>query len=204
MRQSTWLLTVLSVSCGVSAPARAEFTQDRPSIQGTGEVLPQGAGEVGVSEVAYGLGGDTMLRVPSALLLLGYGKVELRHRLKPTAKTRVSPYVDAETPRHVGVGSDFGFDFGAATKQSLTFGARLRHGPYARPGEASPPIVKKRGVVRPNFEYDAYLGGNLAYAGMADYLPYAGYTWAFTTWHVGLIVFPVGGILPLPYVYWRF
>lgn len=177
--------------------ARAEFTPDQPSIQGTGEVLPEGRAEVGLSEIAYGVTDDTMVRVPSALMLVGYGKVELRHRVRVGEATRVSPYVDVETPRHVGVGSDVGYDFGGSVRQSVSAGARYRYGPYAT-------MRKKRGRLIPNFEYDAYIGGNLVYAGMSDYLPYVGYTWAFTSWHVGLIVFPVGGMLPLPYAYWRF
>lgn len=184
--------------------ARAEFTPDQPSVNGTGEVLGEGKGEVGLSEISYGLGGDAMIRMPSAMLPFGYGRVELRKRFRTSEATRVSPYVDAETPRHLGIGADFGVDFGGTTRQSFAVGARYRYGPYALPGDDSPPVVTKRGVIRPNFEYDAYLGGNLVYAGMADYLPYAGYTWAFTSWHVGVIVFPVGGLLPLPYAYWRF
>lgn len=199
------LRAMLALALGLgSAAARAEFGARSPSINGTGEVLPAGAGEAGVASIAYGLGDNWMVRVPSALLLVGYGRVEVRRKLNVSDSTIVSPYVDAETPRHVAAGADWRVAFGGATRQTFTAGARLRYGPYARPGDGEPPRLKPRGVFLPNLEYDCYLGGNLIYTGIQDYMPYAGYTWAFNAIHVGLIVAPTGGLVPLPYIYWRF
>lgn len=196
---------VVVVFVVVSAPAlAADFGPDKRSINGTGETLPAGETELGVLDVAYGVSDDFMVRAPSVALLVGYGRLEARERFSPAGVSRLSSYVFIEPPSHLGLGADAGWDIGAAREHSLTVGARVRHGPLFRSDFASASVVTPRTTLVPNAEYDYYGFGGDAYVGVADYLPYAGYTWAFTTLHAGVVLFPGAGLLPLPYVYWRF
>jgi hypothetical protein len=112
--------------------------------------------------------------------------------------------VYVETPRHAGAGVNAGLDFGAEKQHSFTYGVRLRHGPIKELELKQRPVMRKRTVLRPNFEYDFYHAGNVLYAGMQDYLLYVGYTWAWETWHLGLVTSPAARFVPFPYVYWRF
>lgn len=191
--QTAALLLILAAATGAES-ARAELSAAHPSINGTGETLPDGESELGIGSAAYGVTSDWMVRIPTLSLLVGYGRAEARYRQTFDA-FRVSPYLFAETPEHGGAGADLGTNLGVADAHSITAGGRARYGRSRG---------KVRTVFRPNAEYDFYHDGNVAFVGMSDWLLYGGYTWGWSSFHLGLIMSPAGGLLPYPYVYWRF
>ena len=183
--------------------AQAEFSKSQRSINGTSETLKANEWELGLSTTHVGLGDDWLLSAPSLASLVGYGRLELRHRIKHNDSFQTSPYVFAETPRKYGMGTNFGFAFGESQEHSLTVGGRVQftsrvHG--TTHGPRSSPHTK----LLPNVEYDFYARGNVSYIGIADYMIYFGHTWAFDFWHIGLIASPRSGMIPLPYIYVRF
>jgi len=194
----------IALATVTASAALAEFTGQRRSINGTGETLSTGETEAGLTSVAYGITDDWQVRVPSLAMLVGYGRLEARHRWRLDDKGRFSPYAALETPRHLVLGADYGWDLGAQQEHSVTVGARLQYGPMARPGADGQPLYHSRPLVLPSCEYDYYWRGNVAYGGIDDYRIYLGHTWAFSRLHVGLILSPAAGFLPLPYAYWRF
>lgn len=196
-------LTLALGATGLAPFAFAEFTDRSPSINGTGETLPKGQYELGLMETDYGLTDDWLIRAPSAALLVGYGRVEVRRRFQFENDVRLSPYVFAETPRKIGIGADYGFGFGSGKEQSLTVGARAQFTPRMEQVKTGPRSRTHAGII-PNIEYDYYARGNDFYAGIADYIPYIGHTWSFKVWHVGLILSPYTSMIPLPYAYIRF
>ncbi len=199
MRKFILLLTAAAAGA-TGAAARADFSGARRSINGTGETLPAGEGEIGLASVAYGLNADWQLTLPAAAALVGYGALSIKRRWALGDGQRVAPYAGLETPRHVQAGVDYGWDLGSARQHSVAVGGRLRYGPLGRRGLAG----KVRALVLPRAEYDYYWRGNVSYAGMSDYVLYLGHTWAFASWHIGLTLSPATGFLPLPYAYWRF
>ncbi len=172
-----------------SAAASAGFDANERSINGTGETLAQGRYEVGIGSVAYGVTNQTMVRVPTLSILVGAARLEARHKVELGASARATPYVGAETPRHGVAGVDFGLDLGTGREHSLTVGAGAKIGPHGG-GDVSA-------------EYDFYHRGNVVYAGVVGRVGYLGYTWAWESFHVGLITSPASGFLPFPYVAWR-
>ena len=197
------IIFILLLGLGASN-AVAQFSPSRRSINGTGETLAEGEFEVSPAAVSYGIEPDLMLRVPSLLMLVGYGRFEGRFRHDLGNQMRLSPYVFLETPRHGGLGSDVGWDWGEGQQHSVTVGGRWRYGPLATVKEDGGPRRSSRGTWRPNAEYDRYVNGNVAFVGMSDYLVYAGFTWAWTSFHCGVVMSPASGLVPLPYIYWRF
>jgi hypothetical protein len=194
---------VLAVGLLFATRALADLSPSNPSINGTGEVLPKAAVELGLMSNHYGLNEDWMIRIPSAAALVGYGRAELRRRFRLGADERISPYLFGETPKKFGFGSDYGFNFGESRSQSLTVGARAQ---FTQRLESSSNGPRKRlhTIFLPNIEYDYYGRGNVFYAGIAEYLPYFGHTWSFSFWNIGLIAGPYTSMIPLPYVYIRF
>ncbi len=194
-RQIAALLAVWAGASGFDAADR--------SVNGTGETLKAGAFEVGVGSVAYGVADDVLVRLPTLSLLVGSGRAEVRYRSSLSARWRLSPYVALETPRHAGAGADLGWDLGDRKQHSLTAGLGVRYGPIAWPGQRKPKTWQDQALPRATFEYDYYHRGNVVYAGVFDALGYVGYTWAWDSFHAGLISSPASGFYPFPYVYWR-
>lgn len=194
---------VLLFALLLSNSALADLSPSNPSINGTGQVLPANAIELGLMSNHYGLNEDWMIQLPSAAALVGYARAEVRRRFRLDASQRLSPYLFGETPKKFGFGGDYGFDFGDSRSQSLNFGARAQ---FTQRLESSSNGPRKRlhTIVLPNLEYDYYGRGNVFYAGIADYLPYFGHTWSFSFWNIGLIAGPYTSMIPLPYVYIRF
>lgn len=187
----------------MSETVRAEFSQSQRSINGTSETLQANEWELGLSSTHVGLSDDWMLSAPSLASLVGYGRVEIRHRMKLEGSSQASPYVFAETPRKYGAGTNFGFGFGESRQHSLTLGGRIQFTPRLH-GTTHGPRSRLHTQALPNVEYDFYSRGNVTYVGIADYILYFGHTWAFDFWHIGLIASPRSGMIPLPYVYVRF
>ncbi|MBC7531342.1 MAG: hypothetical protein H7318_07175 [Oligoflexus sp.] len=156
--------------------------------------------ELGLMGAYYGLSDDWMLQTPSLTTLLGYGRAELRRRFRLEGDQRVSPYIFAETPKKYGFGSDYGWDFGEDKAQSLTVGMRLQF-TQRLAGTSAGPRSRLHTLALPNLEYDYYAGGNVFYAGFAEYIPYLGHTWSFGFWNIGLIASPYTSMIPMPYVY---
>ncbi len=197
MKVTSWafVLTLL-----VSLSARAEFSPDNPSVNGTAETLKNNEFELGLTKVSFGLTDNTMIELPSAASLVGYGHAELKHKFELSDQSKISPYIFAKTPRKYGAGLNYGLDFGA---QSITLGGRVQLTSRVR-GATNGPRSKLHTQLLPNLEYDYYHRGNVVYAGIYDYALYLGYTWAFKRWHLGFITGPRSSFFPLPYVYLRF
>lgn len=183
--------------------ALAEFTGENRSINGTGETLPDGDFELGMTSASYGLSQDLMLQAPSLATLFGFGRIELRRRFRLEGDQRLTSYVFGETPKKFGIGSDYGWNFGSDHSHSLTAGGRVQ---FTRrlEGTSSGRRSRLHTIAIPNFEYDFYSNGNDSYLGIADYIPYVGHTWSFSFWNIGLIATPLTSMVPLPYVYVRF
>lgn len=184
--------------------AKAEFDATHRSINGTGEVLGAQEVEAGLQQIAIGLGDSWQITAPSLAAWVGYGKLEVKKRFGMADEQRVSPYAGLTASRRAYVGVDYGWDFGDQRQHSLTLGGKLLYRPLAKPGGDGRVGVKAHPLFLPNGEYDYYWNGNVSYGGIADYLPYIGHTWAWDSFHIGLILSPQAGFIPLPYVYWRF
>ena len=190
--------------------AQASYGEHERSLNGTGETLRQGGAEVGLATISYGLSDRLMLGLATWPLAFGQASSQLKYKFLLRDNIRLTPYVGGgyDWQAHqgsYGTGATLGFDLGAERRESLSISGGLLHAPPLDLNKPSAPRKQAQNQARVQVEFDHYTqGGNLFYVGALNQSLYAGFTWAWDNFHLGLVSSSAVAFIPLPYLYWRF
>lgn len=188
-------------------PSRAAFTAKEKSINFTAETLPQNSSEISFLDFSHGITDRFMISVPTLPMLVGYLAVGAKYRIPLSDKLSISPMGSlgadlSQKKNHMSATAMINgtlkidndteaFSFGlGATNPSSSY-------------SSSEGLVRKAEWTYVAFlNYDWYTsGGNLWYAGIANLVPYGGFTWAWEHVHFGL---GLAAYIPYANLYWRF
>jgi hypothetical protein len=187
--------------------ANAAYSEKEKSINLTAETLPEGSGEVGFLSLSYGVTDSFQLTVPTLPLAFGVFSAGGKYKIDVSNTFILAP--SASVGYYFPDGGGFAgsammnatFRFDNNTEAfSLGIGAQNA----GKAGYSSSDGLQIERDWSPTWyvNYDWYTsGGNLWYVGVAGLLPYAGFTWAWTNFHLGV---GLATVLPYAYLYWRF
>lgn len=196
---ATWLVLL-------ATPIHGAFSATRRSIHWTAETLAARETELSLVACAYGVTDAWQVDIPTLPYLVNEGEFGLTFRSKANL-LYVVPRVSLTEDGLLGAEVAFGVDLDLERKQFFTV-RRLRSkiGSIKRHGQKLDSRVE---VTEPvdgyGLEYDLYTDDwNLAYFGLNGDFPYFGFTYAFSTLHIGVMAGVETSYFPVPYFYWRF
>lgn len=246
MRLKTVAMTAAIAAAGViadvgrdhGATAFARFDETNRSVEFTGETLPAGDFEIGLFKAHAGVTDSLMVTTLPLAGLLGFfaggaaWQISLPRRLRLTPSFEYFGGTNASGGPTIRGGIGMGLNRGDRLQHSFTVNVRGKREPHFVFGtfdeETGNQLTPDRHVQRNSlwlgFDYSYYTpGGNLAYVGSEQLVPYFGFTWAWDHVHAGLIVAEINSwslkafipadipvdktfsyFLPLPYIYVRF
>lgn len=219
------------------ALARFDASAQR-SIEFTGETLPDGYFEMGLRKLMYGVTDNLMIETNLGFDVLAGWSAGAAYRLNLTRNLRLTPSLGYFRPKSnprdwVAQGAlSIGMNRGDHSQHSLAVNVAGRNQTWLEmetydetTGEELTPFRSgRRNSLWLGFDYSYYTpGGNLAYVGSDQLVPYFGFTWAWENLHAGFVLAEINSwsikawipadlpfdsnfsyFLPLPYVYFRF
>jgi hypothetical protein len=238
MKPAAFMMIFAVVSgCGANV-AFARFDETSRSVEFTGETLAAGDFELGLGKVHAGVTDSVMVTTVPVAAASGSWSAGAAWRIALPRGLRLTPAFEyfGEVKDSGGAvirgGVGLGLNRGERKQHSFTVNVRGKRQPTflfgTFDGETGEQLTPDRFVQRNSmwlgFDYSYYTpGGNLAYVGSDQLVPYFGFTWAWDHIHAGLIVVEVNSwslkaylpadlpldlnfsyFLPLPYVYFRF
>lgn len=211
----------LCLGIGISTQVFAAFNREEaPSINGTGQVLKQGKGEVGFATFSYGLTDQVQISVPTLGLVAGAIGVSGSYKHDVKEGMWLTPSLGTGfnlSTKQLSASGVLTAGFNAGERSTVSLGlaysfvgeATVSSSTSAEEESSLDKVTTAANGVAGTFEYDMYtLGGNLFYVGVvggsAIVVPYLGFTWAWENFHLGIVSSLASLFVPLPYLYWRF